>query len=244
MRSLIIAAAAILAVAAPGIASANTGGAVGVTLASLDDDNDSDKEGVWGINGIVLSEIAPGWTLQGQGHSYDMDHGDHGHAFSQVEVGLNYQINEAVAVGGHIGQINDDGDAHLTYGVSARVNTSLHDISIAAGVTGTDDINGDDDSFSNVVVTVGMPLFDIAHVGIYGSWSDFDSSDVESFGVVGDVMIPGSRFGVGAFYQTSDYDSGDADAFGIRLNYNFGDDMMRGKQPGSEHLLYDSIVAF
>jgi hypothetical protein len=245
MRSFILAAAAALfAVAAPGLANAQTGGAIGVSVASLDEDDD--KDNAWAISGIVLSEVAPSWTLQLRAVSVDMDHSSHSDAFSDVEVGVNYQISEMIAVGGFVGQFGDgEGDSFLTYGVAAGVDFGR--IQAAASVSGGDDMSGDGD-FTNATVEVGGTLMDNLYVGVYGSWTDSDEADVDSLGIHADYMFPGTRFGIGAFYQTSDvsFDGGgdtDTDAFGLRLSFMFGDEVMDRALPGSEHVVYDAVAA-
>ncbi len=238
MRFLIIAAAALLAVAAPGVASAQTGGSVGIMFASLDDDNDSAKDSAWAINGIVLSEMDSAWSLQLRGLSIDMDHGSHGDGFSNVEAGANYQIAENISVGAFVGQANLIGSSYLTYGVAGRVDFGRFDI--GASIAGADAVNGGADDLSNVALEGGIALMEGLRLAVHGSWSDFDSIDAESYGAGLSYHIPNTNVMIGGFYRNTDYDSGETEAFGVSIALHFGD---RTRRPlmGSEHLTYDAV---
>jgi hypothetical protein len=240
MRSLIIAAAALIAVAAPGVANANTGGRVGVAIAGLDSDDDPDKEGAWAVNGLVLTEMTPAWAVQFRGQSVDMDHGDHSDGFSQVEIGANYQVNDMFSVGAFVGQDTFFGDAFLTYGLAARVD--FNNFNVGASISGGDNVNGDEDEINNIAVEGGFSGWQGFYIGVHGSWSDLGSVDVESYGAALDYFIPGTNMTIGAFYRNSDHDFGETEAIGIRASINFGT-MPQHPLMGSEHMLYDGIGA-
>jgi hypothetical protein len=240
MRSLIFVAAAFLAVAAPGVAAAQTGGSVGLLYADLDDDFDPNKENAIGIEGVVLTETGSGWALGVRGASYDMDHGGHSDGFSQVEVSASYQLSEMIAVGGHVGQFNFIGSPAWTYGVSARAD--INQFSVAASASIASPSNSGADDATNFTIEGSMAVTENIGVSIHGSWSDFDGTEVDSYGIAAGYAFAGTGFELGAFYRQSDGDFVENTAIGLRLGYRFGDDMRRRDMLGSEHLLYDAIA--
>ena len=86
MKKILMGAAAALAIAAPGIASADTTGNFAFSYNTLDDDNDGFKEDYLSLSGAVATDLNNGWTLQFDADLGDMNHDVHTDNFSTATV--------------------------------------------------------------------------------------------------------------------------------------------------------------
>lgn len=240
MRSLIIAAAALIAVAAPGVASADTSGVVGLAFANLEESNDPAKEGAWAVDVELVHVPGNGWTLRGRASSIDMDHSDHSDGFSNVEIGASYEVAPNLFVGGQVGQFNYVGSMYWQYGAAVRYN--FNRFSVGAGVSGSDNVNGNSEDVSNVTVRGGMALTEALHAELTASWTDAGFTEADSYGVGIAYYIPGTHLSIGALYRRTEFDSDDTDAFAIRFAKRFGDDNRGGVLTGFDQAVYDAVA--
>ncbi len=241
-KSILMGAAAALAMLVPLQARADTGGTIGGALAALDSDDDA-FENFAAIGGVVLTDLGSNWSGQLKGASIDLTTFDHSHFYSLVEFGINRHFGD-VTVGGFLGQLNDDGDGGWTYGLGARTNFGR--FTLAGSVSGAGSRNDDDDEYSNLSIEGGMALTPRWRLGVVGSWSDIDEEDVNTYGA--DLSFQATpMIGIGAFYRNSEVDDCcgggyDVEAVGLNLRLNFGDDVSDRYMPGSSNLLYDVMT--
>lgn len=170
MRNLFIAAAALLAVAAPGVAAGETGGHIKFTYASIDNESsfyddycegecgyDFSSDGVVALSGAVVTDIGGDWRVQFDGASadananFDYDYyedDDYSYewsrAFSLVQVHATRAIGMFDA-GVFGGLFNNEGASYYVYGVEAAANFERGEIAVS--IAGATSPNSDDDGF-------------------------------------------------------------------------------------------------
>lgn len=243
MRSLIIGAAAFLAIAVPGIAAADTGGSLRLTYASIDDEAESSKDNVVALSGVVITDLQQdNWRLQFNGSSADVDFDDTSYAYSQAEVHATYDAGQ-YQLGVFTGMANLDGYSFYEYGVEAAVNFERGQIAVsAAGATSANEDFFDD--FSSIAASGTFNLNDSWSVGAtlsttdFGNWGSGDN--VDSWGVNVAYAIPDTDFTIGAGYRSSDYGT-EVDFVGVSLTWGFGEGRGRA-MPGAMALIPDAIA--
>lgn len=242
MRSLIIGAAAILAVAVPSMASADTGGSLRLTYASIDDDAEPSKDNVVALSGVVITDLQhDSWRLQFNGSSADVDFDDTSYAYSQAEVHATYDAGQ-FQVGGFTGMANLNGYSFYEYGVEAAVNFERGQIAVsAAGATSTNEDFFDD--VSTIAATGTLNLNDSWSVGATVSTTDFGNygsdDSVDSWGVNVAYQHENCTFGLG--YRSSDYGPR-VDFVGVSLTWGFGEGARGRAMPGAMALIPDAIA--
>ncbi len=252
MRSLIFGAAALLAVAAPSMAAAETGGSLRLTYASLDggrsgfdcECNDS-KENIVALSGMVITDLNhEGWRVQFNGASADMDHNDHSDAFSQVEVHAVKNLGP-VELGAFAGMFNNNGWNFNEFGVEAAMNFEKGRIAVSAVTADSPNSNFFDETTS-VAATGTFNLNDSWSVGATISSTDFgnfaNGEDVDSYGVNVAYNVPDSNFTISAFYRSSDSDH-EVDFAGVALTWGFGEGASGRAMPGATALIADAAAA-
>lgn len=242
MRNLIIGVAALMAVALPSIAMADTGGSIKLTYASIDDDFDN-KDNVVGLSGVVITDLsgAPGWRLQANAATADADSYDNSYAYSQGELHAVYDLGQ-FQVGGFAGMANLNGFGFYEYGVEAAYNFGRGQV--AASVAGATSPNADFiDELTTVAVTASFDITDDLSVGAVVSTTDSDDfvDSIDSWGLNIAYEIPSTDFTVAAGYRSSDVDSETVDFFGVSLGWAFGEGGNRGL-PGAIALIPDAIA--
>lgn len=242
MRSLIIGAATFLAMAAPSIASAETGGSLQLTYASLDDDA-SNKDNVVALNGVVITDLEQaGWRLQFNGTSADADSYNTSFAYSQAEVHATYDAGK-VQVGVFAGLLNSNGWGFYEYGVEAAMNFERGQIAVSAA--GATSANASFDDTTTIAATGTFNLTEEVSIGATVSSTDFDDfgpgDSVDSYGVNVAYQIPNSNFAIAAGYRHADYGA-EVDFVGVSLTWSFGEGGQR-RMPGAMALIPDAIAA-
>jgi hypothetical protein len=244
MRNLIIGAAALFAVIAPGIASADTGGSLRLTYASIDDADNNNKDNVVALSGVVITDLpADSWRLQFNGSSADVDLNNTSYAYSQAEVHATYNAGQ-FQVGAFTGVSNTNGYSWYEYGVEAAVNFSRGQIAVsAAGATSP---NTSYDDVSTVAATGTFMLTDNVSIGANVSTTDFGNygsgDSVDSWGANIAYQIPNSHFAVALGYRSSSIGHDDVDFVGVSLTWGFGEGARGREMPGAMALIPDAIA--
>lgn len=256
MRSLIIGAAALLAMAASSIASAETGGAIKLTFASIDGDDSSSyycecyndsKDNVAALSGVVVTDLSQdGWRLQFNATSADLEHASHSDAYSQVEVHAVKNLGD-VDVGVFAGMLNGNGTSFNELGIEAAMNFEGGQIAVSAATASSPNSNSYyDDEITTVAATGTFNLNDNWSVGGSISSTDFgnfgDSEDIESFGVNVAYHVPDTTLTIGVGYRSSEGEE-EVEFLGVSLSWGFGEGARGREMPGALALIPDAITA-
>jgi hypothetical protein len=232
MRKLLIAAAALLAVSAPGLAAAETGGHIKFTWASIDNESsyfddycegycgyDFSSDGVVALGGAVVTDVSDNWRIQFDGISadananvdYDYYEDDYysyewSRAFSMVQVHATRAVG-MFDVGAYTGLFNNEGTSYWLYGVEGAANFERGEIAVS--FTGATSPNSDDEDFF-----------------FYGSMGD----EITSIAARGTFYLT-ENLAIGASASNTDFGDesyyyyyGDGDrevtAYGVNIAYN------------------------
>lgn len=244
MRNLIIGAAALLAVAAPAVASAETGGHLQLTYVGLDDDGASSKDNAIALSGTVITDLGhPGWRLQFNGVTTDLDTYNTSYAYSQGEVHATYDMGQ-FQVGVFTGMMNLNGWGYYEYGVEGAINFERGQIAVSlAGATSP---NSSFDDATSIAATGTFNLTENFSIGATMSSTDFDNygpgEDVESWGVNVSYAIPNTHLAIGAGYRSTEYGSNDVEFIGVSLSWGFGDGAQGRRMPGAMAFIPDAMA--
>jgi hypothetical protein len=217
MRNWIIGAAAILALAVPGVAAAQTG-YVGVQAGNVDFDGggDDDFYGVEGAvafagSGSIVFEVNAGYT--------DFDEGDEGYGL----VGHVYGRNDDHLFGAFVGiSSNDDDDAYI---VGLEANKYFTNWTLAGAVAYAEADDSDADGYG-VNAEARYFINDNFRLDANLGWANIDTGagddDAFAYGVGGEYQFASLPVSVTANYGTVDFDGGDVDTWSVGLRYNWG----------------------
>jgi hypothetical protein len=237
MRKLLIAAAAaaLMAIAAPGAASAQTG-YVGLNYSNGSVD-DSDFDGV-GAEGVVAFDAgALGVQLDAGYNNIDPDNGDSADAWN---VGAHvYSRGQQWLVGGFASYADIDSDNGYTVGAEARRYFSRTTVGAALTYANSDDIDAD-----GWIVDGDVKHFytDNWSVGAGLSFASYDvgSENVDSWGAnVGTeyqfASLPVSLYAQYAHneYNPDNFDDFDADVVTLGVRWNFGGSLIERDRSGA-----------
>lgn len=223
MRKFLLGAAAVLAVAAPGVASAEFGGVVRGTYATLDEDGDDAKEDAWGIDGAVVANLGNNWIVQFDGALADMDHTSHTDSFSLFEGHVGYDFGNFTA--GVFASRFDwgGGSPYNLFGIEGGAEFGRFSLDAAYSGGEENDTSSAAD-LSNWAVNGGFALTEAFNVHALYSHTDWNGDESDSWGLGVGYAIPNTRFTVGGGWRTFESDSGtETDAFGISFGWNLGD---------------------
>ncbi len=244
MRKLIIGAAALLAVALPSIAAADTGGSIQLTYASISDDLADSKDNVVALSGVVITDLqASGWRLQANATNSDADAYNNSFAYSQGELHAVYDMGN-VQIGGFAGMLNANGFNYYEYGVEAAMNFSRGQVAISAA--GASSPNSNLDSVTSVAVSGALMVTENLSVGATVSTTDYgnygSSDSVDSYGVNVAYEVPNTDVTLGVGYRSSDFDNNTVDFIGVSVAWGFGDGARGRRMPGAAALIPDAIA--
>lgn len=191
MRNFMIAVAALLAVAAPGLAAAETGGHIKFTWASIEHDNsffedycegecgyDLSSDGVVALGGAVVTDVTDDWRVQFDGVSadananYDYDYYEDedyysfewSRAFSLVQVHATRAVG-MFDVGVFGGMFNNEGTGYYVYGAEAAANFERGEIVVS--IAGATSPNSDDNDDYYYYYNMGDSITSIAAHGTF-----------------------------------------------------------------------------
>lgn len=269
MRSLVFGIAALLAVATPSLAAAETGGWIKFTYASIEADGDdrdyddyedyyydqTDADNAIALSGVVITDVSDRWRIQFNAASSDTDANFYGSEFSvghsQVEVHATYAAGPW-DVGAFTGMFNNDGHSFYEYGVEAAVNFERGEI--AASVAGATSPNSDFyDDITTVHAEGTFYLTEHIALGASASQTNFgrygygyyygEDAEVTSYSVHAAYSIPNTDFTVAVGYRAADSDEGgDTDFIGLSLAWSFGEGAAGRRMPGADALIPDAIA--
>lgn len=219
MRNWIIGAAAILAVAAPGVAAAQTG-YVGAVYGQVDA-GPGDDEDFYGVEGAVAFAGSGSISFEVDAAITDSDDTDTGYGV----VGHVYTRNDSHLFGGFIGIGGSDDSETWTAGLEA--SKFFANWTLAGAVAYA---NNDDADIDGYGVNVEARAFVHDNFRLNGNigWASVDSGgpgdddDAMLYGVGGEYQFAAAPISITAGWNTVDFDGGDVDAVSIGLRYNWG----------------------
>ncbi|MEZ5995315.1 MAG: porin [Hyphomonadaceae bacterium] len=239
MRNWILGAAALLAVAAPGAAMAQTG-YVGANYGNADAGGGADAD-FYGIDGAVafagsgaLSfEVDAGWA---DSNDADATYGLTGHVFAR---------NDSHLFGGFVGV--SDTDSSTTWLAGLEANKYFENWTLAGAVYYG---NNDDANADGYGVNVEARAFINDNFRIDGSvgYANVDAgggdNDATRLGVGGEYQFASMPISVRAGYANTDFDGGDVDTWTIGVRYNWGGTLRDRDRNGASQAGLVGVASF
>lgn len=217
MRNWIIGAAAILALATPGVAAAQTG-YVGVNYGNVDAGSvDSD---FYSAEGAVAFIGSGSIVFEVDAAVVDSDEADTGYGLT----GHVYSRNDSHLFGGFVGVADSDDSTTWVAGLEANKYFDNWTLAGAVFYGENDDLNADGYG-ANVEARVF--LNDNFRLNGNVGYASVDAGagnddDAVTLGVGGEYQFEALPISVTAGYANTDFDGGDVDAWTIGLRYNWG----------------------
>lgn len=215
MKKILLGAAAALAIAAPGIASADSAD-VGVSYSNTDIDNfDFDT---WTLNGAFVHQLDGNLVLQADGEINRTDFGggtDLGTSYGAVNFGVR---NETYAFYGFVGMSDLFAVSATNYGIGGQYYLSNMTFN---GSYGMSDWDGGLD-MTNLHVDATYFFTDNLSVTAEAGKTDIDFADWTTLGVGGAWRPDGSNFTFNIGYKNMDFDGTDGDQWRLGFTYNIG----------------------
>ncbi|MFO1016918.1 MAG: porin [Hyphomonadaceae bacterium] len=218
MRNWIIGAAAILAVAVPGVAAAQTG-YVGATYSNVDIDG-ADNADAYGVEGAVAFAGSGSIVFEVDAALSDSDDTDTGYGLT----GHVYARNDDHLFGGFVGIAGSDDTETWTAGLEASKFFTNWTLAGAVAYANNDDFNVD-----GWGVNAQARYFIHDNFRLQGNigWATIDDGvsgddDAMSYGVGAEYQFAALPISVGASWNTVDSDGPDADVIGVSVRYNWG----------------------
>lgn len=229
MRNWIIAAAALVAVVAPGVAAAQTG-YVGAVYGNVDPDGASDED-FYGIEGAVAFSGSGSIVFEVDAAIIDNDETDTAYGLT----GHVLMRNDDHAVGGFIGvaQAEDGtGDDTTTWYGGIEANKYFDQWTLAGAVFYGNNDDADVDGYGINVegrYFVQDNLRLDANIGYGQVDTGVGDDDVTTYGVGAEYQLASFPVSFTAGYHTFDADAGDADVWSIGVRYNWGGQTLRDR---------------
>lgn len=217
MRNWIIGAAALLALATPGVAAAQTGYA-GVNYGNVD--GGGVNEDFYGAEGAVAFIGSGSIVFEVDAAVVDADESDTGYDLT----GHVYSRNDDHLFGGFVG-IADSDDSTTWFG-GLEANKYFDNWTVAGAVFygENDDLNADGygaNVEARVFMTDNFRLNgNVGYASVDAGAGDDD--DAVTLGVGGEYQFEALPISVAAGYANTDFDGGDIDAWTVGLRYNWG----------------------
>ncbi len=220
MRNWIIGAAAMLAVAVPGVATAQTG-YVGASYGNIDVSGagDADFYGVEGAvafagSGSIVFELNAGLV---DSDDFDQAYGLTGHVYSRSDAGL---------FGAFVG-ITDSDVVDETWTVGLEASKFYTNWTLAGALFYSDNDGGE---AWGVNVQPRVFIHDNFRLQANLGWADYDGGgDATRFGLGGEYQFASAPISIGAGWSTIDSNGPDVDTLSIGLRYNFGGTTLRDR---------------
>jgi hypothetical protein len=218
MRNWIIGAAAILAIAVPSVAAAQTG-YVGVNYGNVDAGGNTDED-FYGLEGAVAFAGSGSIVFEVDAAVVDSDDGDAAYGLT----GHIYSRNDSHLFGGFVG-VADSNDS-TTWVAGLEANKYYTNWTLAGALFYG---NNDDAETDGYGVNVEARAFvqdnfrlnaNIGYASVDGGAANDD--DAMIYGVGGEYQFASYPISVVAGYNTADFDGGDVDTWTIGLRYNWG----------------------
>lgn len=248
MKKYLLSAAAALAIAAPGVASADDAADIGFHYANVEPDGGSDFD-IYGLDGAYAHTFGSGMVLQFEGQSDRFDGGGTaGTGYAAVSFGMR---NQSHAVYGFVGMGDAFSVSTTNVGVGGQLYLGSATINGSIGYADFDDVD------ANVTdARVDGTWFFTDNLGLTGKvgWAEAEGAgpdfDWTTLGLGGAWRPTGSNFTINAGYENIDTDGGEADVWRLGLTYNIGTGSERERSQrgaslnGARNLYEDSLVIF
>lgn len=224
MKKLLLGAAAVIAVAAPSVASADTNAIIGVDYNSIDFDVDTFDS--WGINGAFSHDFSNGWLLQAEGDTsrIDVGIGDFSDSYGAIHVGTR---NDTYALGGYVTFEEFFSLAGLGVGVEGQYYLNNFVIGGSLGYVEFDEIS--DLSVTSLQLDGAYFFTPNFSVNALFATSDFEDIDSTTFGIGAEYRVHGP-VSISAGWRNDDYDVFDADTISIGLTVDLGTGTLHERQ--------------
>jgi len=227
MRNWIIGAAAILAAAVPGVASAQSG-YVGAVYGNVDFDGGGDAD-VYGVEGAVAFAGSGSIVFELDGAITDSDDADEGYGL----MGHVYSRNDRHLFGGFVGIAGNDDTDTLTVGLEAAKYFSGWTLAGAVAYGENDDF---DSEGYGVNVEGRFFVQDNFRIDANLGWANIDyggfgDDDAFSYGVGAEYQFAALPISIGAAWDHVEFDEVDTevDAWRVGIRYNFGSATLRDR---------------
>lgn len=218
MRNWIIAAAALVAVAAPGVAAAQTG-YVGAVYGNVDPDGAGDED-FYGVEGAVAFAGSGSIVFEVDAAITDGDDSDTAYGV----VGHVYARNDSHLVGGFVGlSDNEATDTTWAAGVEGAKYFDRWTVAGAVYYANNDDVDTDGYGINVEGRYFINDNFRVdAGVGYANADTPIGDNDITTFGIGTEYQFAQVPVSIRAGYRTTDGDFGDADTITIGVRYNWG----------------------
>jgi len=218
MRNWIIGAAAILALAVPGVAAAQTGYA-GVVYGNQDAGTGDDTD-FYGVEGSVAFAGSGSIVFEVDASYTDADEGDEAYGL----VGHVYARNDNHLFGGFVGINGSDDSETVIAGLEANKYFANWTLAGAVAYGNNDDAEADG---YGVNVEGRFFIHDNFRIDASVGYANIDAGagdeeDATRLGLGGEYQFAAAPISVTAGYSTTDFDDGDIDVWSIGLRYNWG----------------------
>jgi hypothetical protein len=217
MRNWIIGAAALLAVAAPSVAAAQTG-YVGVTYGNADAGGAADED-FYGAEGAVAFAGSGSIVIEVNAAFTDSDDSDSaagltGHAYSR---------NDSHLFGGFVGVSDSDDSTTWVAGLEANKYYDNWTLAGAIFYGNNDDVDADGYGLNVEARAFVHDNFRLnGNIGYASVDAGAGDDDVMLYGVGGEYQFASVPVSIVAGYNTADFDGGDVDTWTIGVRYNWG----------------------
>jgi hypothetical protein len=219
MRNWIIGAAALLAVAAPSVAAAQTG-YVGVNYGNADAGGAADED-FYGVEGAVAFAGSGSIVFEVDAAIVDSDETDSAYGLT----GHVYSRNDSHLFGGFVGVADSDDSTTWIAGLEANKYFTNWTLAGALFYGNNDDAETDGYGVNVEARAFVSDNFRLnGNIG-YASVDDGGAGDDEDamlYGVGGEYQFASYPVSIVAGYNTADFDGGDVDTWTIGVRYNWG----------------------
>ena len=240
MRNWILGAAALLAVAVPGVAAAQTG-YVGVQYGNSDAGAGNDED-FYGLEGAVAFAGSGSISFEVDAAINDGDDTDTSYAVT----GHAYSRNDSHLFGGFIGMADSDAADTTWYG-GLEANKYSTNWTLAGAVFYG---NNDDNDVDGYGVNVEARAFINDNFRVNGNvgYASIDAGagnddDVMIYGVGGEYQLASYPISFTAGYQTADFDGGDVDTWTVGVRYNWGGTLRDRDRSGASQASLTNVAA-
>lgn len=218
MRNWIIGAAAILAVAAPSVAAAQTG-YVGVNYGNVEVDGAIDDEDFYGVEGAVAFAGSGSIVFEVDAAVVDSDDSDSSYGLT----GHIYGRNDSHLFGGFIGVADSDDSTTWIGGLEANKYFANWTLAGALFYGNNDDFDVDGWGANVEARAFVNDNFRLnANIGYASIDAGAGDDDAMVYGVGGEYQFAQYPISIVAGYNTIDADGGDVDTWSIGVRYNWG----------------------
>lgn len=217
MKKLLLGAAALIAIAAPGAAAAQTTASAGIQVGNTETDTGADFDN-YGLNAGFAHDFG-GWTFQADGVSERLDAGG-------AEVGVGYGAfsagvrNDSYALYGFLGHESLLVASGIQVGAGGQLYLGSATLNGTIGIV-------DFDGASVTAATVDGTWFFTPNFGLtgevgYGEADAAGDPDWTAYGIGGTWRLTGSPVSFDFGYRQIDGDGVDADQWRLGLSFDFG----------------------